>query len=148
MAARFANVESISGLIGSGAARPVRFGAVGAITFCLQFGLFSLFKSAELGSILSYALSLALSVQFNFIVNQFFVWHDRPLAMFSRQGAERWIAFHGFTGLTLVVNFFAFLVAHMFMADLLAFLAGVGASTALKFLSLDKLAFKPADEIA
>jgi hypothetical protein len=44
------------------------------------------------------------------------------------------------------VNFLAFVVAQMFMADILAALVGVGASTALKFLSLDKLAFKPAAE--
>jgi hypothetical protein len=36
----------------------------------------------------------------------------------------------------------------MFMADVLAALVGVGFSTALKFLSLDRLAFRPAAEEA
>jgi len=34
-------------------------------------------------------------------------------------------------------------VAQMFLPDVLAAVVGVGASTALKFLSLDKLAFRP-----
>jgi putative flippase GtrA len=146
MAVRIANVESISGLIGSGAARPVRFGAVGAITFGVQLGMLVVFKEAGFGSVIAYALALAVSVQFNFIVNQLVVWHDRPLAILSKQGVERWVYFHGCIAASLVVNFLAFVVAQMFMADILAALVGVGASTALKFLSLDKLAFKPAAE--
>jgi putative flippase GtrA len=146
MAVRIANVESISGLIGSGAARPVRFGAVGAVTFGVQLGLFGLFKALGMGAIFGYALALALSVQFNFVVNQLFVWHDRPLAMFSAQGAQRWVTFHGCIALSLVVNFLAFVIAREFMADLPAAVIGVGSSTALKFLSLDKLAFKSAEE--
>ena len=146
MAARFANVESISGLIGSGAARPVRFGVVGAVTFGVQLGMLLVFKEAGFGSVIAYALALAVSVQFNFVVNQLVVWHDRPLAMFSRQGVERWVTFHGCIALSLVVNFGAFVLAQMFMTDVLAAVVGVAASTALKFLSLDKLAFKPAEE--
>jgi putative flippase GtrA len=142
--ARVANVESLSGLINSGMARPFRFGAVGAVTFGVQLGMLFVFKEAGFGSIVAYALALAVSVQFNFVVNQLFVWHDRPLAMFSRHGAERWATFHGCIALSLVVNFLAFLVAQAFMPDVLAAVVGVGASTALKFLSLDKLAFKPA----
>jgi putative flippase GtrA len=148
MATRFANVESISGLIGSGAARPLRFGVVGAVTFGVQLGMLFAFKEAGFGSVIAYALALAVSVQFNFVVNQFVVWHDRPLAMLSRQGAERWVTFHGCIALSLVVNFLAFVVAQMFMADILAALIGVGFSTALKFLSLDRLAFRPAAEEA
>ena len=146
MAVRLANVESISGLIGSGAARPVRFGVMGAITFVvLQAGL-EAFKQAGFGSIIGYALALAVSVQFNFLVNQLFVWHDRPLTLFSRQGLDRYVAFHGFIAISLLVNLLAFIVAQMFMSDFLAAVVGVGASTGLKFLSLDKLAFKPAAE--
>ena len=142
MAARFANVESISGLIGSGAARPVRFGIVGAVTFCVQLGMLMAFKEVGFGSVIAYALGLAVSVQFNFVVNQLVVWHDRPLAMLSRRGVERWVTFHGCIALSLVVNFLGFLVAQMFMPDILAAVVGVGASTALKFLSLDRLAFR------
>jgi putative flippase GtrA len=148
MATRFANVEGITGVIGSGAARPVRFGAVGAVTFGVQLGMLLVFKEAGFGSVIAYALALAVSVQFNFVVNQLFVWHDRPLAMCSRHGAERWLTFHGCIAVSLVVNFLAFVVAQMFMADVLAALVGVGFSTALKFLSLDKLAFRPAEEVA
>jgi putative flippase GtrA len=143
IAVRFANAESLGGLIGSGAARPVRFGVVGAVTFGVQLGLYTLFKSLGLGEIIGYALSLALSVQFNFICNQLLVWQDRPLAILSRLGAERWVTFHACIAISLVINFLAFVIALMFVPDLVAFMVGVGASTALKFLSLDKLAFKP-----
>ena len=146
MAVRVANVESISVLIGSGAARPVRFGVVGAVTFGVQLGMLMVFKGAGFGSVIAYALALAVSVQFNFIVNQLVVWHDRPLSLFSKRGIERWMTFHGCIALSLVVNFVAFLVAQMFMTDILAAVVGVSASTALKFLSLDRLAFKPAEE--
>jgi putative flippase GtrA len=143
MALRLANADGISGLIGSGTLRPLRFGAVGAVTFGVQLGMLFLFKEAGFGSIIAYALALAVSVQFNFVVNQLVVWHDRPLAMFSRRGAERWVTFHGCIAASLVVNFLAFIVAQMFIADVFAAVVGVACSTALKFLSLDKLAFRP-----
>ena len=142
MAVRFANVDRISSVIGSGAARPLRFGVVGAVTFGVQLGMLLVFKEIGFAAVIAYALGLAVSVQFNFVVNQLVVWHDRPLAMFSRQGVERWVAFHGCIALSLVVNFVGFIVARLFMPDILAAVAGVSVSTALKFLSLDRLAFR------
>jgi putative flippase GtrA len=140
---RIASVDRISGLLGSGAARPLRFGAVGAVTFAVQISLLMAFKATGLGSIVAYAMALAVSVQFNFIVNQLLVWHDRPMAMLTRQFAERWVTFHGCIALSLVVNMGGFVVAQMFMPDIFAAVVGVGTSTAIKFLSLDKLAFRP-----
>ena len=139
-----AKVERISGMIGSGAARPVRFGAVGGVTFALQLGLLLGFKATGLGSVVAYALALALSVQFNYVVNQLLVWHDRPMVLLSRQFVERWVTFHGCIAVSLVLNMGAFVVAQLFIPDVLAAVVGVLASTAVKFLSLDKLAFRPA----
>ena len=125
------------------AARPMRYGTVGAITFVLNLGLLMLFKQAGLPSLPAYALALALSVQFNFTCSQFWVWGDRHVASFwGRDMAERWVAFHGCIGVSLIINFVAFAVAQMVMPDLLAAVVGVGASTLAKFLSLDRLAFK------
>ena len=125
------------------AARPLRYGTVGAITFVLNLGLLFAFKALGIPSVPAYALALALSVQFNFACSQFWVWGDRHVASFwGRDMAERWVAFHGCIGVSLVINFIVFAAAQVFMPDVLAALVGVGASTLAKFLSLDRLAFK------
>ena len=125
------------------AARPLRYGTVGAVTFVLNLGLLFAFKAAGLPSIPAYALALALSVQFNFACSQFWVWGDRHVVTFwGRDMAERWVTFHGCIGVSLVINFVVFAVAQMAMPDLFAAVVGVGASTLAKFLSLDRLAFR------
>jgi len=144
MALSVGDVTRLPGLLNSGAARPIRFGVVGVVTFGVQLGGLFLLKQAGLPSIIAYALALAVSVQFNFIVNQLVVWGDRPLAMLSREFAQRWVTFHGCIALSLVVNMGAFIVAQLFLPDMAAAVIGVGSSTALKFFSLDRVAFRPA----
>lgn len=130
-------------LAGSGAARPIRFGIVGAVTFGLQIGLLTLLTDAGLGSLMAYVLALALSVQFNFLVNQLLVWHDRPLSLSLQRAIRRWATFHALIALSLIVNVVAFALAEQFMADIAAALVGVAASSVIKFLSLDRLVFRP-----
>jgi putative flippase GtrA len=144
MALSVADVTRLPGLLNSGAARPIRFGVAGIITFGVQLGGLFLLKRAGLPSVIAYALALAISVQFNFIVNQIMVWGDRPLAMLSKEFAQRWATFHGCIALSLVVNMAAFVVAQLFMPDIFAAIIGVSSSTALKFFSLDRVAFRPA----
>jgi putative flippase GtrA len=137
------SADRIAGLLGSGTLRPFRFGAAGAITFPVQLGSLFLFKEAGFGSLVAYALSLFVAVQFNFVVSQAFVWGDRRLeSMFGRQLVDRWLTFHGCIALSLAINFGAFAVAQIFMPDLPAALIGIGSSTLIKFLSLDRLAFR------
>jgi putative flippase GtrA len=127
----------------NGAWRVTRFGVMGVATFGVQIGLLMLLKDAGLGAVVAYAIGLAVAVQFNFLVNQAFVWDDRPISvLWSRAMAERWATFHGCIALSLVLNFGAFVVARLFMADVPAAVFGVGVSTLVKFLSLDRLAFR------
>ena len=126
-----------------GVGRLVRFGVIGAVTFGLQVGLLMLLKDIGLGAIFAYALGLAAAVQFNFAFNQLFVWDDRPIcALWSRAALERWLTFQGCIAFSLVLNLGVFVAARLFMNDLMAAAAGVGLSTAVKFLSLDRLAFR------
>ena len=128
--------------------RLVRFGVMGIVTFGVQIGLLMFLKSAGFGAILAYTIGLAAAVQFNFVVNQVFVWDDRPLSgIFSRSTLERWVTFHGCIGLSLVLNFGAFVVARLFIGDLPAAVAGVALSTAVKFLSLDRVAFREGESV-
>ena len=128
--------------------RLVRFGVMGIVTFGVQIGLLMLLKDAGLGAILAYTIGLAVAVQFNFVVNQVFVWDDRPLSgIFSRSTLERWVTFHGCIGLSLVLNFGAFVVARLFIGDLPAAVMGVALSTAVKFLSLDRVAFREGEAV-
>jgi putative flippase GtrA len=123
--------------------RVFRFGFMGIVTFVIQIGLLALLTNAGLGSVPAYAIGLTVAVQFNFAVNQLFVWDDRPVSsLVSRAMVERWLTFHGCIALSLVLNFGAFVVAQLFIPDLAAAVLGVGASTLVKFLSLDRLAFK------
>lgn len=132
-------------LLSSGMWRLVRFGVMGGITFGVQIGLLMLLTQAGLPSMVAYTIGLVVAVQFNFLVNQFFVWDDRRIGvLFSRAMAERWLTFHGCIALSLVLNLGGFAVAHLFMPDLPAAIIGVGLSTLVKFFSLDRLAFKDA----
>jgi putative flippase GtrA len=139
--ARFASFDAISGF-GSVAARPLRFLVVGAVTFALNIGLLLVLTSAGLDSVVAYALALAVSVQFNFVVNQLLVWHDRPLAMTPHRVAARWVTFHACIAVSLAINMVAFAITQLFLPDILAALVAVGASTAIKFVSLDRFAFR------
>lgn len=130
-------------LIGSRGARPLRFGVVGAITFALQIGWLTLLTNVGLGSVVAYALALALAVQFNFIVSQLLVWHDRPMSLTVGRVAHRWATFHAFIAVSLIINFAAFVIAQPFMPDIAAALVALAASTVIKFLSLDRLVFRP-----
>lgn len=135
-------MERVTRLAGSHAVRPIRFAVVGAITFGLQIVLLGIFTSAGLGSLIAYVVALAISVQFNFVVSQLLVWHDRPVSRAPRRLAHRWATFHGAIGLSLVINVVAFALAEPFMPVLAAAVVGLAASTVIKFLSLDRLVFR------
>lgn len=136
--------NGLSGMLGSGGvSRPIRFGIVGIVTFGVQIGFFALFKAAGLPSVVANAFALALAVQFNFAANQLLVWADLPVRLWSRAFAERWATYHGCIAVSLVVNFGAFVVAHLFMPDVLAVMVGIVSSTAIKFISLERYAFRP-----
>lgn len=135
-------VERVTRLAGSHAARPIRFGVVGAITFALQLLLLTLLTDAGVGSLVAYVLALAIAVQFNFVVSQLLVWHDRHLSHAPRRLLHRWATFHAAIALSLVINVVAFALAEPFMPDIAAAMVGLAASTVIKFLSLDRLVFR------
>jgi len=130
-------------LLQSEAGRPVRFGVMGVLTFILNMGLLLVFGNIGFSALPAYAFALGLAVQFNFASSQIWVWHDRRVdGLLGRAMAERWATFHGCIAVSLVVNFAVFAAAQLVMPVLLAAIAGVGGSTLIKFLSLDRLAFK------
>jgi putative flippase GtrA len=135
-------VERVTRLAGSKAARPVRFGIVGAITFGLHILLLTLLINAGFDAFVANALALAISVQFNFAVSQLLVWHDRHGADAPLRLGQRWFTFHAAIGLSLVIQVVAFALAQPFMPPIAAAIVGVAASTVIKFLSLDRLVFR------
>jgi putative flippase GtrA len=136
--------ERYEALMGLNATRRfVRFGVNGIATFVVQIGLLLLLKSGGASGVVANAIGIAVAVQFNFLVSELFVWSDRRLmTILGREMAQRWLTFMGCIGLSLVLNFGAFLVAQLVLPDLPAAIVGIGASTAVKFLSLDRLAFR------
>lgn len=136
------SVERIARLAGSHAARPIRFGVVGAITFGLQIMLLTLLTNNGGDAVVANAIALAIAVQFNFAVSQLMVWHDRDLSLARRRLAHRWFTFHAAIALSLVVNFAAFALALPFVPVVAAAFVGLAASTVIKFLSLDRLVFR------
>jgi putative flippase GtrA len=138
------DVSRLGSLFGSGGgARPIRFGIGGIVTFGIQMGFFAGLQTAGLAAVLANAIALAIAVQFNFAGNQFLVWADLPVKLLSRALAERWVTFHGCIALSLVINFGVFVVAQLFLPALVAVLIGIACSTAIKFVSLDRFAFRP-----
>jgi putative flippase GtrA len=93
----------------SGTRRFVRFGANGIATFFVQIGILLLLKSTGMNGVIANAIGLAVAVQFNFLLSEFFVWSDRRLlTVLGRQMVQRWATFHGVIALSLVLNFGAF----------------------------------------
>lgn len=115
---------------------------MGAITFGLQIVLLTQLTNLGLASLIAYVTALAIAVQFNFIVSQLLVWHDRPVSHAPRRLLHRWATFHAAITLSLVVNVVAFALAEPFMPDIAAAIVGLAASTIIKFLSLDRLVFR------
>jgi len=142
MSLSLAEFRRLPAMLGSGAARPIRFGAVGLITFGVQMGCFAALHGSGLSPVISNAIALAIAVQFNFAANQLFVWADQPVTLLSLGFVRRWIAFHGFLALSLAVNFSVFVVAQLFLPPIIAVMLGIGSSTAIKFVSLDRYAFR------
>ncbi len=130
-------------MLGSGGiGRPIRFGVVGIITFGVQLSVFYLLKSAGLPGLVANAVAIPVAVQFNFAANQLFVWRDVPVRLFSRALIDRWATFHACIAVSLAVNYAVFAAAQFFIPEFLAFMVGIGSSTAIKFVSLDRFAFR------
>jgi putative flippase GtrA len=105
--------------------------------------LLTVFTSVGLGSVIAYAFALGLAVQFNFLFSQLLVWQDRPASLKLARVAHRWATFHAFIAVSLIVNFVAFVLAQPFVPDIAAAVVALAASTVIKFLSLDRLVFRP-----
>jgi putative flippase GtrA len=117
---------------------------MGIATFAVQLALLIGFKALGVDAAVGYAFAIALAVQFNFVTNQLFVWQDRPRAGPKiRAYVERWATFHACIAFSLVIQYAAFLLARFFMPDVAAAIVAIAVVTVPKFLSLDRLAFRP-----
>ena len=138
MAVRFLN---------TGLGRLLRFGVVGGTTGLVQLAMLQALKAVGFAAVPAYALGLLVSCQFNFTLNSFLVWGDRPLGSDRlRALARRWSAYHACIALAVALNFGVFVVARAYLPDIAAAVVAICASTLVKFFSLDRLAFK--DETA
>ena len=105
--------------------------------------MLSLLTSANVVPAVAYLIALAVAVQFNFIVSQLLVWHDRPMSLTVGRVANRWATFHAMIAVSVVVNFIAFVLLEPHLGNLGASLGALVFSTVIKFFSLDRLVFKP-----
>ncbi len=127
----------------SGFGRLVRFGVVGGATGLIQLLMLIVLKANGIGAAVAYAIGLVISCQFNFALNTFLVWGDRPVVSnWLRSTFRRWVAYHISIALSIALNYGIFLVARGYMGDIIATLVAIGGSTLVKFVSLDRLAFK------
>src|SRR5947209_7636301 len=79
----------------SGAARPLRFAAVGGVCGLLQLVLLVLLKWTGLAAIPANVGAYLLSAQANFLLSNHFIWHDRWSSRATlRDLGQRWAAFH------------------------------------------------------
>ncbi len=121
----------------------MRFGIVGGTSGLIQLCMLILLKSLGLSSVLAYDLGLCVSLQFNFAMNTFLVWGDRPIGNDRvRAFLKRWVTFHIVTAPAILLNSGIFTVAQYFMPDFIAAIVAILGSTLVKFFSLDRLAFK------
>ena len=123
--------------------RLARFGVVGGATALVQLAMLFALKSVGIGSVPAYALGLIVSCQFNFVCNLLLVWQDRPIAGSRLRGlAKRWTAYHGLVAFAVGLNFGIFALSQLWVPDLFAGILAIAGSTLIKFLSLDRYAFK------
>jgi putative flippase GtrA len=123
--------------------RLIRFGIVGGMTGLVQIVMLEAFKSLGFSAVAAYALGLIVSCQFNFTLNSLVVWGDRPLGRERGHAlTRRWASYHACIAFAVGVNFIVFVIARGGMPDIGAALTAIACSTLIKFLSLDRLAFR------
>ena len=134
----------------SGHLRKLRFLAVGALCFTLQYALLRALSGAGMARALANGVGFVISAQANFVLSSIFTWADRtpddlPRSGISKVGSNangtRWVSYNGTAALALVVNTLVFAAVDRVVGTLPAALAGVAAGTVVTFLVCDRLIF-------
>lgn len=126
--------------------RPLRFAVFGVLCAALQLGLLALFTEATALGAASNALAFLISAEVNFCLNYWLTWGG------SGRVASRplWLQFLSFNVLIAVaatVNQSIFVVFDRFVPYLIAGAAGIGATTAVKYVVADKWIFARAERL-
>lgn len=134
----------------SGHRRKLRFLAVGAFCFTLQYALLRALSDAGMARAFANGIGFVVSAQANFVLSSVFTWADRahgnvPASSISKRhlnvNRTRWVSYNGTAAIALVVNTVVFATADSVVGALPAALVGVAAGTVVTFVVCDRLIF-------
>jgi putative flippase GtrA len=125
-------------------ARPLRFVFTGGLCGLIQLVLFTLLERGgwlSLSPLISNSVAFLLSAQVNFLLSVKLTWGDRQPE--RRSGLlARWLTFHGSILGTALLNQLVFLLAHLFLPNLVAVVLGIAVAALANFVLLDRQVFR------
>lgn len=139
-------VQGVAGYLAASRHRLFPFLVVGGSAFILNWGLFKLLRLAGLSTPflinLALALSIEVSILYNFTLQYHWTWRDserlRGRALFLKG-----LTFHGAVGAGALARLLLFPLGQLFqLQDDLNFVIGVAAATVLDFVLYDKVVFR------
>jgi putative flippase GtrA len=135
---------TLSRLLFSGRARPLRFALVGAGCGLLQLLLLVALKLAGLPGVPANVGAYLLSAQVNFVLSNRFIWHDRRASgPVGQHLAQRWLRFHASILGTFLLSQAVFILCRFLLADVVASALGIAVSGVGNFLIQDLVTFRP-----
>jgi len=141
--ARSSRQVTVSRLLFSGRARPLRFAFVGAGCGLLQLLLLVALKLAGLPGVPANVGAYLLSAQVNFVLSNRFIWHDRWVSgPVGQDLARRWLRFHASILGTFLLSQAVFILGRFVLADVVASALGIAVSGVGNFLIQDLVTFR------
>jgi putative flippase GtrA len=125
--------------------RLVRFCLTGGVAALVQLLVLRLLTADHWEALLSNGIGMAVAAQVNFTLSSAFTWRDR----WVRAGLHRRWSMYQLTILaSAVVNMLVFIVARLFLEQMIAALLGIAVAAALNFAAGDRLIFRLKQAVA
>ncbi|HVX31077.1 MAG TPA: GtrA family protein [Nitrolancea sp.] len=126
-------------------ARLVRFCLTGGVAALVQLAVLRLLTADHWEALLSNGIGMALAAQVNFTLSSAFTWRDR----WVRAGLHRrWSMYQLTILVSALVNMLVFIVARLFVEQMIAALLGIAVAAALNFAAGDRIIFRLKQAVA
>ncbi|HEX7104040.1 MAG TPA: GtrA family protein [Nitrolancea sp.] len=126
-------------------ARLLRFCATGGLAALVQLAVLRLLTADHWEALVSNGIGMAVAAQVNFTLSSAFTWRDR----WVRAGLHRrWSIYQLTILVSAIVNMLVFIVARLFVEQMIAAILGIAAAAALNFAAGDRIIFRLKQAVA
>lgn len=125
--------------------RLFRFCLTGGLSALVQLAVLRLLTADHWEALISNGIGMALAAQVNFTLSSAFTWRDR----WMRAGLHRrWSMYQLAILVSALVNMLVFVVARLFVAQMIAAMLGIAVAAALNFAAGDRIIFRLKQAVA